>query len=185
MKKNLIICAHFDDEVLGCSSILKNSDVLVVCGNDVRKEISEKISKSLDVKYYLLDYEPHNLQFESQNILCDKIKEIAKAYKNIYTHNSADLHKDHQVVSNCVDVVCRSSRSNFEKLYHFFIETDFQTNTYIQISKYQKELLLDVYKDFINENLRTLSITDGEYNGVKAGLDFCERFKLIYDIRRN
>ena len=35
MIKNVVICAHFDDEVIGCSSLLNEETlVIVVCSND-------------------------------------------------------------------------------------------------------------------------------------------------------
>lgn len=179
--KNLIICAHFDDEVLGCSSILKNSDVLVVCGNDVRKEIANKISNELGIKYYTFDYEPHSLQFEFQNVLCDRINEIARNYENIYTHNANDYHKDHQIVSNCVDVITRKNRTDYKSLIHFFIETDFKYNYIKEVDYNFKVEMINKYKDYISQYLKDLHISKMNHLSVENyTVNMCEQFKIIY-----
>ena len=56
MIKNVVICAHFDDEVIGCSSLLNEETlVIVVCSQDkARKNIFLYLSKLYNFEYIFL-----------------------------------------------------------------------------------------------------------------------------------
>lgn len=187
MKKVLIVCAHFDDEVIGCSSILKNDNidknVLIVFGKDERKEIFLKLCKDNNINYHILNYEPFQNTIENKfNLGIKKLIEKINP-DTIYTHFPDDLHIDHQKVSRAVNIACKVNRTNIKELYYFPIETDNNDyNTYIRINEKDKINLLNYYKDYINEYHFNFILNFNEYLGLKMNKDFIEPFKLVFKI---
>ena len=180
--KPLIICAHYDDEVIGCSSILQlNPVVLVVCGHNNRREQSYKIEQDLGIKYIRMDYEYFELKNLNQDVLIDSIKnKLRFDFDCVFTHSTKDLHSDHKMISNAVDVITRTNRSSIRMLCHFYTEHDLDYNYFIKLDYKHKLKMLDYYKDIINADHLSTIISNNNHYGIKNKLEFCEPFEMKY-----
>ena len=143
-EKILVICAHPDDEVLGCGgSLLKHRDikneinlVFVFEGSSARydtlnnkkiiKDIqnrenaAKKVSKILKAKTVTFLNYP-NLRFQNTQLL-DMTKKIENKIKEInpniiYTHSNTDLNRDHRL---CLEMVMTATRPVLKKLEQFY-----------------------------------------------------------------
>ena len=84
MIKNVVICAHFDDEVIGCSSLLNEETlVIVVCSNDkARKNIFLYLNKLYNFEYVFLNFMPFFLQYVKTDVFNKQISDILEKYPN-------------------------------------------------------------------------------------------------------
>lgn len=184
--KPLIIVSHFDDEILGCSSLLQyNPTILVICGNDERSHITK--SELLNKYHYInLNYKALELQKISQSELVDKIKtaSLILDYDCVFTHSEFDNHSDHKIVSNACDIVFRSNRTDNTLYAKFMVEplniANFNETLGIKVDLNYKNKLLDLYKDYIPKSHLDLIINFNKYIGSKYNLGFAEPFEIIY-----
>jgi len=132
----------------------------------------------------------------SQNRITNHLQDIFDDFKPeiFYTH-SKDLHGEHTIVSECMDVVCRPRQhSSIQKLYHFAIpgnidwsRNDFHHNTFVDISdhipSWGKKHNIGKYKPY--PDLDPLSYqkieSRDEYYGSIIGVRRAETFQLIFD----
>lgn len=172
--KILIVCSHFDDEVIGCSSLMKyNPSILVIFGNDKRKNLKHKNIKYLNFKPF------ENIKENKLNLIIQKeIEKINPDY--IFTQNKDDFNLDHQRVNRGVHIACKQNRYNYKGLFEFAVEQEIQANLFLEISKKDKIKYLNKYKDFINPKNFDFIINYNEFCGLKNNLKFAEPFKICY-----
>jgi len=207
----MVVVAHLDDEIFGMGGTLVKlaleNRVKVVCvckGNDwdleddvfKRKVIFSDLCRELKITSHVLEYSDTKLDTIPQTDIINSIDEIYTKFRPeiVYTH-SKDLHKDHYIVSECMDVVCRPRQhASIEKLYHFAIpgnvdwsRNDFIQNTFVDISESnyawrKKEYILKYrrYPDLDPLSYQKMESRD-EYYGAIIGVRKAECFQLIFD----
>lgn len=184
MIKNVIICAHFDDEVIGCSSLLNEETlVIVVCSQDkARKNIFLYLSKLYNFEYVFLNFMPFFLQYVKTDVFNKQISDILEKYPNtnIYTHSN-DLHIDHRIINEAVTVASRPSRTNFKSLNYFDVDNFSENeNTFKECENKVKNI--EIYKKYINKNHKNLIIKRIDYLKSKMNSEkIIEGFKTIYN----
>lgn len=155
-KKILIVAAHPDDEVLGCSGTIAKcvkegaSAVTLILGEGItsrdeergrknRKRDIEKLRRAaskansiIGVKNIFLYDFPDN-RFDTVDLL-DIVKVIEKTIKGVkpsivYTHHRNDLNIDHKVTYNAVLTACRPVKSQTVKeIYSFEVPSSSDWN---------------------------------------------------------
>jgi hypothetical protein len=184
--KPLIIVSHFDDEILGCSSLLQyNPTILIICGNDERSKII-KSDLLCNYNYITFNYKALELQKITQSELVDKIKTatLVLDFDCVFTHSEFDNHSDHKIVSNACDIVFRANRTDNTLFAKFMVEplniAKFNETLGIKVDLDYKTKLLDLYKDYIPKSHLDLIINFNKYIGSKYNLGFAEPFEIIY-----
>ena len=161
-EKILVICAHPDDEVLGCGgSLLKHRDikneinlVFVFEGSSARydtlnnkkiiKDIqnrenaAKKVSKILKAKTVTFLNYP-NLRFQNTQLL-DMTKKIENKIKEInpniiYTHSNTDLNRDHRL---CLEMVVAATRPVLKKNIRTILSFEIPSSTEWSYSSFGK-----------------------------------------------
>lgn len=178
--KILVVCAHPDDEVLGCggtiarlskegcliytlilgegiSSRYKKQD-LVKKNKEIRelKNQATKANKTLGVKdLYVFDF-PDN-KFDTVPLL-DIIKTIEKIKVKltpniIFTHSAQDLNIDHQIVYRAVITATRPMKGEtIKEIYSFEVLSSTEWNYPLQFSP---DVFFNI-SDFINIKLKAM-----------------------------
>ncbi len=150
MEKILVVCAHPDDEVLGCGGTLlkhkkkkdeinllyvfegssgryqgKDKHILSAKDKKKRKQSAIKVGKFLNAKTVnFFDYENLNCNSDIKNNISKNLSSLIKKINPtiIYTHSSKDLNIDHRTCNECVLVSTRPTReTKLKKLLAFEI----------------------------------------------------------------
>ncbi len=206
MKRIQVIIAHLDDEIYGLGgTIIKLNEknkifITVLCQGaewDSLKELQERqltfmnFCNDLGIEYNIHKYVDTFLDKVPQTRIIEEILKDVNAFDPhiIFTH-SKDQHKDHCIVSDCVDVVSRPTRrENLEKIYHFeipgnselSISSKFSPNTYIEIDE-RKYYYIQKYKLYPENdplNIEKIKAKD-RYFGSMIKKDLAERFQLVF-----
>lgn len=109
----------------------------------------------------------------------------------VLTHFEHDLNKDHEIVSKCVKVACRTTKySSVDWLYEFpvlsssnYNSVNFQGDTYIELSENDIKAKVSAMKCYKDEygGLRTEEniITNAKYLGMDIGVQYAEILKTV------
>jgi len=171
-KKILIIQAHLDDEVFGMGGTLlklskpeKNNEIKIVsfCNGLYKKDSDrifnfELVCKTVNASFNILSYTDVTLYDQKILELSKKIDKIILEFKPdiIFTHSKNDIHPDHRMVSEIVDISTR--RGNIKEVYKFSVpgNTEWLHDTtnigkiFFDTSKYfnEKKILIQLYKQY-------------------------------------
>lgn len=177
-KKVLIICAHPDDEAIGCAGTIKKYadsgfEIALLVGTDgegarskgeqnIESRVSslDESNKILNIKKtFYLEY-PDN-QLDSIPLL-EIVKKIEKAIYDfkpsiVFTHHLGDLNIDHQIIHKATMTACRPQTNFFVNeifCYEVMSSTDWQlkNNNYFIPNVY-----VDI-TDHIKDKIKVLEI---------------------------
>ena len=181
MKKNaLIICAHPDDEVLGCGGTIDSLRekynffcVHLTKGEAKRteKELSKKLIEIKKAKKILGIKKNFNADFPDNALDSIKLIEIIQYIENIiskikpeliFTHSPKDLNIDHKICNQATITACRPIRktSFIKKILCFeilsssewnFISENFNPNIFVKISKKNLTKKIEAMKSYSTE----------------------------------
>ena len=217
----IVISAHPDDEILGVGGTLirhrnqGDSITWLIVTNvheengfskdrvESRQKEIQKISESLNLKTYNLDYPTMSL---SSRDLVKMVPEISQVFQDvkpelIYVLNRSDAHSDHRVVFDAVMSCTKSFRYPSIRevlMYECISETEFapalpekafMPNCFIDISEQftEKINLMSIYDSELgehpfprsNRNIEALAT----YRGASCGVEYAEAFQLIKSYR--
>ena len=196
----MIIVAHPDDETYGMgATLIKLAEqnevfVLTLCkGNGQRVKVFDKITKELNIESHVGWYPDTQLDVMVQTKLIDYVQNIYDDFKPdiVFTHTK-DVHRDHTIVSEIVDVVTRPRVYNsIQKLYHFSIPGNsewshnwFKPNTFVNITDYTKRKASCLTEYNLYQNPDPLSNnkihSKDDYWGSIAGFEKAEAFELMF-----
>lgn len=180
-KSALIVCAHPDDEVLGCGGyiqILKEENyyITVIFFTDgyyrkyskefinKKRKFAKKSCKKLKVDNLVFFGEKAlKLDIRDKTLLNNKLTSYIKKLKPeiVLTHHWSDINKDHNIVFDCVTVATRPiNNQNIKKLICFetLSSTEwnlksklFNPNFYVKINKNHLEKKIDSFLEYETE----------------------------------
>tara|TARA_B100000965_G_scaffold302351_1_gene261014 strand:+ start:702 stop:1382 length:681 start_codon:yes stop_codon:yes gene_type:complete len=183
MENILVICAHPDDEVLGCGgTLLKHKSqkdqiniLYVYEGSTGRNKVNKSVTNlnlqkrkksALAVAKYLkvnsvkflnnenLNSNSHT-KFKMTNEITQHIDNIKPSV--IYTHSSKDLNIDHR---NCLEAVLIATRTNKSKKLKKILSFEIPSSTewsFSQFGTFSGNYFVDIEK-FIKDKLNLLKI---------------------------
>ena len=211
--KVLILSAHLDDFEFGMGGTVSklcrtghDVKLVVLCKGDrpghehvaqsrhnTCKRNCEEVGICCSELY---DYSDTYLDQVAQTELCDIVHRNVIDWKPsiVYTHNSDDIHKDHQIVSNITRVACRMRATNpVRSLYEYTIpgstewsQIPHNFNVYQDITDNANDKM-EMINRYITEckdppdpcSLEMIETRD-RYHGSLCGCSRAEIFKLVY-----
>ncbi|MBT3405565.1 PIG-L family deacetylase [Candidatus Woesearchaeota archaeon] len=210
--KVLVICAHPDDEVIGCGGTIakhtKDGDEVYVCivsegvsGQydhegmiEERRKHANEVQKLLNIKkYFFFDFPDVKLDTIPQLEINKTIESVIQQVKPdiVYTHDGNDLNSDHQIVSNSTLVACRPLRAKFIKkilFYEIFGSTkQFNPNYYVDLTDdFDKKLTaLSKYETEVDAQTRSLETIRklAAFRGCEINTSLAEAFRIFREIK--
>jgi len=201
MKKDILfVMAHFDDESFQIGTILKlleeghKIQILTVCGNDFdRSMLSNHIvnQESFQKIFWTgLMYEPLSLKQNSKTK-----KDIEKHIKKIlidnninaiYYHYDKDLHYEHKIIANIINVLIRPDRDTFPELkeaYQVYTPGSSEQGKNFNINEFNK--VVDI-SDFIEAERNALEVYSDYLKGVTSPdkvIDVKKYFGNLYNLK--
>lgn len=182
----LIICAHPDDEVLGCGATIaklssKNNIYTLILSQGVtardsnKKTTQEKLdnlkkesyaaNKILGVKDVFFEDLPDNM-FDSVPLL-NIVKIIEKYIKNvnpeiIFTHNNSDLNIDHKITYNALFTAARPVKElNIKKIFLFEILSSTEWGDSLNCNPFIPNVFVNI-SETLNDKLNAMNCYKSE-----------------------
>lgn len=169
--QTIIICAHPDDELLGCFNHATDSNVFIL-----GKGRGDKLDNQFDKKPLLF--------------WIKKVEEIIEKEKpkNILTHYEHDLNIDHRIVYQAVMTATRYKKIN---IVSFEVNSStelssipFNPNVFESVDPKKKwEALVTKYRSEMRDDPHPRSkekiFAQASYRGMQAGLEYAEAYKLV------
>lgn len=213
--KVAFIFAHPDDEAFGpsgtiMSHVARDDKVTLISmckGNrpgadveDDRANAWNDICTRLDVAGVMHNLDDTRMQREETQSLVNKSLDMIKP-EIVYTHFNGDIHQDHRLLSECVQIACRPNpKSTVKKLlmcelpasteWSFGQFGDFRPTVFNDVGHYinEKEDLLRMYPtETYNypdarsiESMRILAAQRGK----QCGVNYAEAFQLVFSLSR-
>ena len=175
----LIIAAHPDDEVLGCSSVYKGAEILII-----GKGRSDEMDQQIDAISIL----------QITQEIEKKIEECQPT--DVYTHSIKDCNNDHQIIARATMAATRpkpgccvknvyayevpsSSEWNFGSPFNPTVFKAVSTGDKIDLMRklYSHELA-----DYPHPRSDLGIIQFAGFRGVQCGVGYAEAFELIRSI---
>jgi LmbE family N-acetylglucosaminyl deacetylase len=202
-KNILVICAHLDDETYGmggtliklANPLLNNKiEVITFCsgldGQDEKRII--KYYENLDrigINGVIIGYDDVTLESISTLNLSENLSETIETQMPepdiIFTHTPNDIHNDHQIVSELVDVWARNKNVS---IFHFVIpgndnwaSKSIRPDIFMDISCFgdSKKFLIENYDEYPENhplNHKSIKYRD-RFNGSLVGVKSAEIFE--------
>jgi LmbE family N-acetylglucosaminyl deacetylase len=203
-KNILVVCAHLDDETYGLGGTLlklanpelNNKIRIITFCSGLDKPDEDRIIRyynnldNIGVDGIIIGYNDVTLDtvsiLELSQELNETIATIMPEPNIIFTHTVNDTHKDHKILSELVDVYCRSKNIS---IFHFYTggNSDWSSNSikpnlFIDISDYKKDKkkLINNYKKYPKNNplnYKKIKAKDSYY-GSLVGVKAAEIFEI-------
>ncbi len=201
--KILIIAPHQDDEVIGCSSIIsqysENTTILYMIKlNDIKAAnylYGKKINIELPLHITGTSFKDQLLEKVPQRAIISSIKAVLmhNEINTVFMPYIHDANKDHQIVSNCANIACRSYDTYVKKLFMYEVpETTnlasipFQPNYFNEFKWSEKESIISKYSEITKcHKQHPRYIESQKKNATYRGLQvytttgFAEAFQLV------
>lgn len=189
---NLVITAHMDDEILGCTSVLGKNDLLICLTRDLdRQQVFERVMSEICCSFKVLDFKPCKLDKIGVKRIYDEVFKVVNVAKdrlnlqNLYGHYSNDLHQDHKVASQVTDLIARH-KFDFKSYSQFYTTKPFVEESGLVLKScdfHAKCRFLNLYSKF--------GLSETDIKNCKAHSKFlkkiynldteCEAFLLKYN----
>ena len=179
--KTLVVAPHFDDELIGCYSILKNYEnvtvLVVTTNNSDQDEVRFNESYKLSLKHNYKLKKIKLIKDGSGRFISEKILFTFKNYDNIFIPSLFDRHPDHFLISlYSLKKLIFTNKSVF--LYEVWSSLPYFSH-YNTINN-EKLIDLNVYKSQINTyDYHSLIKNRARFRGVEIGHEMCEAFLKI------
>lgn len=187
IKKILVICAHPDDEVIGCGATLsllsdKTKINLLVFTNgegsrnfSKKSEIDRKVKKRSQMleksckilgikKFHHFNFDDNQLDNYTLLELVKKIEKYIKLYKpdTIFTHFRNDLNIDHRKIFEATFTACRPFKNNLVKNLLSF-EITSSTELSVSNQKFNPNFFVDI-KNKIKIKEKALKVYSSQFD---------------------
>ena len=207
----LFIFAHPDDEAYGpAGTIAKIAErnqtyILCLCKGDrpgteyVWQHRSDSFRQScqlLGATPILKDFSDCKLEYDSTlKAIEQTIEEIKPTI--VYTHNIADVHKDHRLVAECCLVACRPKPTGYVNELYFCEMPASSDWAFGQHGNYMPNVYIDT-TDYMDKKMSALALYSSElyafpdarsagavetlatYRGYQSGFQRAEAFQLVF-----
>lgn len=204
MSKVLVVCAHADDEILGCGAtmvkhVTAGDEVLCLILNShnlASGDMSSYAQEAAEIIGYelLLSKSFYDNQFDKEPLLkvIQNIENLTKGYLPdiVYTHYEHDLNIDHRIIFQSVLTAFRPNGKTSILSFEVPSSTDWASETmlpnlYVDVTDTieQKLTTMQIYSTEVREYPHPRSLeairTLAKFRGIQSGLQYAEAFKVI------
>lgn len=183
--RKLIIAAHPDDEVFGCSSLLQNSSILLVTDAEdsnfiARKRILFSFAKDMYIPVYTLSLPACKLDTLGVQAVHNALHEALQGryFDYVISHSTDDYHQDHAIIAKAVDIEFRPYRSKIKGLLEFQIDTANRFKPDIAIESNTE--LIKEYRNYVNPEFYKTQVDYKRYIGSLYDCGFADSFRIKF-----
>ena len=190
-QKILILSPHTDDAELGCGGIMSRFSVEVMvfsgCGkslpNGNKNVLYKECRQSLDtygVDPIIHDFPVREFGLFRQHI-CDLLYTKRNQYDIVFCPSTADVHQDHQVITDEAKRVFKCSIFGYELPWN---TKEFRQDVFIQLTENHIQAKIKALEQYPSQQKRPYF--DPEFikalarlRGLQAGTTYAEAFEII------